>query len=263
MHKETLLDVFKHDIDTLVAPKTLTHYVTPSLYVSSLYFLKFNVSYASMIGFLVICLVALFVRNKRFVKFGVREATEAYGLFLLTQLAVVYSLADRGQVEKCLFTMILWNICSPLIHWASHTETYKQGFDSVGMQSFHDQIHHSSSHSRKPKNVAMEGLVNVIGMSWMCVPMWRFLHPWTCLYLSLVYATVHLINQRIFESAAHAQHHADKFTNYGPDYMDVLYNTKGDAAPEPLTNGVPNLILLGIFVQGMKHAFRGTERANK
>ena len=46
------------------------------------------------------------------------------------------------------------------------------------------------------------------------------------------------------QSPQHEQHHRDKFTNFGPDYMDVLYNTKGDETPESLNSGVVNIAVL-------------------
>ena len=41
---------------------------------------------------------------------------------------------------------------------------------------------------------------------------------------ALFYATYHLINYPLKgEKHVHSEHHKDYYTNYGPDFMDILY----------------------------------------
>ena len=217
-------------------------YTAASLYVSSIYCLKFGINYSAMIGVIVICFSALYARNAKFVRFGACEAAKAYSLFLLAQMASVCLLSKR--VDKGIFTLLVVNAVAPITHMLGHSNTLVNACRLIGIRAFHHDVHHSES-SRKPLNVFRESLLNVFYMSFLWFPLsWKYCDTFICFMMGCLYASYHLINQRILESPQHAHHHEDISTNFAPDYMDVLYNTKGDDQPEYSNTGVINVIVV-------------------
>ena len=218
-------------------------YAAASLYVSFIYCIKFGINYSAMIGVIVICFSALYARNAKFVRFGAREAAKAYSVFLLAQIASVCLLSKR--VDKGLVTLLVVNALAPVVHYGSHLESFVKLYNFFKLTSFHDEIHHDLKVSRKRINVYREAQVNIFATSFLWLPPVRkYCDRTVCLFFGSLYASYHLINQRLLESPQHECHHKNKFTNLGPDYMDVLYNTKGDSQPEYCNTGVINVVVL-------------------
>ena len=228
-------------------------YAAASLYVSSIYCFKFGINYSTMIGVMVICFSALYARNAKFVRFGAWEAAKAYLLFILAQIASVCLLSMR--VDKGLFTLLVVNAIAPVTHCVSHLKAFRNICDYIGVIAFHDRVHHQLEVSRKASNIYREAQLNVFATSFLWFPLsWKYCDKLVCLQFGLWYASFHLINQRLLESPQHKQHHKDKFTNFGFDYIDVLYNTKGDNQPEYSNTAAVNVIVISSVIYLIKRS---------
>lgn len=230
---------------SLERKKEIMTYISINLFVILYIFRKFGMSYTSVIKIIVICFASLFVCNYKFIKVNALDAFKAYSLFITGQIVLTCILSDT--VEKGLATLLIMNALSPLTHWLIHTERYANFI--LPLKSFHDNIHHLTNESHKVTNIIIEGIWNIVSMSFLWFPpFWFYGDKLTILSYGLLYSSYHLINQRLLKSPQHEYHHNDKFTNFGPDYIDVLYNTKGDNKPESLNTGIINIvIILGIM----------------
>ena len=63
-----------------------------------------------------------------------------------------------------------------------------------------------------------------------------------------------MFNYHYYDVQTHVKHHLDTTTNFGPDIMDIIFDTKqeGDEI-ENMDNGIINTIILLIFVAGVKY----------
>lgn len=109
---------------------------------------------------------------------------------------------------------------------------------------FHHKIHHDTNINRQPGNLIIEfaqniltqGLILAIIFSQIGIAFnvrnypgthFRFNYAAITMY-SLLYATVHIINYNLSPSTCHEQHHQNYMTNFGIDFIDILFNTKFD-----------------------------------
>ena len=94
---------------------------------------------------------------------------------------------------------------------------------------FHDKIHHDTSINKKPINIFYEVLNNFLIQGGLIYAVYlgsRYIEPEMFLLWAFMYTTIHHVNYSIINSAEHKAHHANKFTNYGLDIWDVVFNTK-------------------------------------
>lgn len=133
------------------------------------------------------------------------------------------------------------------IHAVTHTDWYLSNAEKYNEDwKFHHSIHHDSSVNTQMENICYEFFQNIFTTSLIWFPpAWVLLHIPTCISFGFIYASYHLINQRLLDSRAHLLHHKNEKYNYGFDFMDVLFGTKhpDDKTYEDLTTGVLNVVI--------------------
>jgi len=78
-----------------------------------------------------------------------------------------------------------------------------------------------------------------------------FLDVWVILFSVLLYCSIHNVNYGYLKvNKVHSLHHEDVFTNLGPDFFDVLFNTKNekDVDVEDISHYIPNAIILTLIL---------------
>ena len=117
---------------------------------------------------------------------------------------------------------------------------------------FHDKIHHDTTINKQPINIMWE----FIGNFWMqagILLLTKYLLFYTdnstIVLWGISYATVHNINYVISPSKIHMNHHVNKFTNYGIDIWDIVFNTKmpGDSI-EDINHYSINFIICSLII---------------
>jgi len=102
---------------------------------------------------------------------------------------------------------------------------------------FHDTDHHDTTINKRWVNVATEFIQNIVttSISFIIVNIICDLNFNNIIILSygLIYAITHNVLYFEGESLTHIQHHEDKYTNYGLDFVDILMGTKFDKTIEP------------------------------
>jgi len=78
----------------------------------------------------------------------------------------------------------------------------------------------------------------------------RFFNYYGILFWSLLYSTYHLDWHFIKADNPHSHHHKNDKTNYGPDILDILFETKMDEdIIENMNYAIINIVLVfGLFV---------------
>ena len=65
------------------------------------------------------------------------------------------------------------------------------------------------------------------------------------LFTTFLYTSFHMINYHILKVPTHVKHHENSKSNFGPDIMDILFNTKQDRDYiEDMNHGVINVVLI-------------------
>lgn len=131
--------------------------------------------------------------------------------------------------------------------------------------NFHDYIHHNSEINKNWEHVIVECASNMFTQGIAIILLYKILgiqlningsiislnYPIIFAW-SLLYATIHNINYNIITPHCHIQHHINKYTNYGIDFMDIIFNTKYDQVPEAMNHASINIfaiMLLIIFIK--------------
>ena len=104
------------------------------------------------------------------------------------------------------------------------------------MIDFHDKDHHNTDINKRPINVVTEFIQNIFTISVLflivnnvCNLNFNNLIIWA---YGIIYAIMHNVLYVNNVSVTHVQHHTDKFTNYGLDFIDIVMGTKYDETLE-------------------------------
>lgn len=121
---------------------------------------------------------------------------------------------------------------------------------------FHDSIHHDTEINKQPLNIFYEVTNNFFiqgGLVYAVYIASRYIEPEMFILWAFMYTTIHHINYPLIGSKEHREHHENKFTNYGLDIWDVVFNTKPKSeegkqiTPEDFNHIIFNL-LVGITI---------------
>lgn len=127
---------------------------------------------------------------------------------------------------------------------------------------FHTNIHHNSKCNKKIYNILFEFIENIFTQSIGLIILLYIIKPkliiFNCelrlnstliLLWGFLYATIHLINYDIINCEAHSEHHKNSDLNFGPDFLDIFYNSKDDNSHiEDFNHGIINLIIICIVL---------------
>ena len=127
---------------------------------------------------------------------------------------------------------------------------------------FHSNIHHNSKINKKWYNIIIEFIENICSQSILLIILLSIINPtfkiMNCdiklnktliLVWGLIYTSLHLINYNIINCEIHNVHHQNSNYNFGPDPVDILFNSKKDINNiENFNHGVINLIIICILI---------------
>jgi hypothetical protein len=97
----------------------------------------------------------------------------------------------------------------------------------------HIQIHHNHA-LELPRwlNLVSEAIVNFFGFTILLLFEWligvKFLSTWIVLAAAFLYICMHILDYSIWPNPEHQLHHGKANCNYGPQFMDVIFNTRCD-----------------------------------
>jgi len=136
-----------------------------------------------------------------------------------------------------------------VVHWLSHhievrpwLNTYDNWFTrnkwikqcinwGCDFIEFHSTTHHDSAINKQPTNIAYEFINNALTQGLLVIVLKYVLSlvdNKVLILWALFYASVHNINYLYVKPLTHQEHHQDALTNYGIDFMDVIFGTKYD-----------------------------------
>lgn len=146
----------------------------------------------------------------------------------------------------------------------------------VYLLDFHDKIHHDTNINKKWQNIAIEILMNIytegIALILMCkfldfgikIRSYIFKLNYPILFAwSILYATIHNINYNIITPVCHIQHHLNESTNYGIDFMDIIFGSKYDNNPEEMNHASFNVIIIMLFIIFIKDYYQPNNKISK
>ena len=148
---------------------------------------------------------------------------------------------------------------SYIAHFLTHIECFY-----LNVYSITHQYHHYN-----PKNdivsyileCVIEYLFLIDSVIFKYIVMWLvnidlwYINEWVLLFGYIIYTTVHNINYAMLKvNDYHTYHHIDCHTNYGPDILDFIFNTKNEntLSCENTLHYIPNIIVSFIIVYMIK-----------
>lgn len=140
-----------------------------------------------------------------------------------------------------------------VVHWFMHK------YKNTILGKIH-AVHHNPEYKDNISTEIFEIFVNLMiigGLLW--IPIIMVLENYAGIHLanhyvilawSIIFTTYHLINYHIFNHTVHAQHHNEKgVNNYGPEWFDIICNTKAeDSEIEDMNSVIVNIIVATAFV---------------
>ena len=174
-----------------------------------------------------------------------------YFLYLFTLF--IFSFLISNDFITILNTIIFINLWSYLIHMFSHINMYKINFKYFifgSLYNLHNLFHHNSINNRKLNYLVLEFFSNFWNTSFIyyyfIFRLFKIEFPFDitiCILYGLLYGTYHLINQNLIKHNSHILHHKNNFNNFGPDFIDLIFNTK-IGSYENMNSGIINIIII-------------------
>jgi len=166
-------------------------------------------------------------------------------------LGLYLSLISK-DLYRGIFTLLFCTLFSYFSHRLSHR------IFPLNYKYFHI-LHHNIKYNKKWWAELIECIVNLIQIGGIIlIPINILIEKYTniklfnnylILYFSLVYTSTHMINYHILDVNTHRVHHEDTNTNYGPDYVDILFNTKSENSTlEDMNTTIINALVSAIVV---------------
>ena len=197
-----------------------------------------------------------------------RKNGKIYNLGLSLKTNIIYNLSifiacivigyKTNDILISLITGVVIYFWSFGIHYIAHKVPYK--FNP-------HMIHHTKDVSHKWWAILIESIINIFGSGGLTLAMInifiersfkiRLLNNYVLLYTTLLYTTFHIINYHILKVSTHIDHHKYDTSNYGPDIMDILFNTKVDGGEiEDMNHATINsvfILILILFIMDSKY----------
>jgi hypothetical protein len=164
---------------------------------------------------------------------------------------------NNDCILRTVLTFILITFWTYIVHIAMHI--YKE--NPIGKMH---HIHHNSLYKNDLSADIFEVLINIIiigGVIWIPIMMllekysgYRLVNHYIILIWAIVFTTYHLVNYHQLNDEVHKQHHTeDGKNNYGPEWYDILFNTKAEHSNiENMNSGIINMVIATIGVLYLK-----------
>jgi len=139
-------------------------------------------------------------------------------LLLISVLIITWDNICNGI--KTFFFMLL---ASHLFHYSCHMALYTN--------SVHLYHHNHNNYLSHISQVILEFCSILFFIFSKRIWGWNFLNEWVIQFYYLFYTTVHNVNYSIFHvNNVHENHHKLLLLNLGPDFCDILFQTKFDVS---------------------------------
>jgi len=199
------------------------------------------------------------------------ESIKKNYLYFLTVFFCLYKFKQNKNYNssyiKLVFSFIIISMIGYLSHYISHhlnfTDFYKKNDNVLTRNSyinntltglcrfldFHDSRHHDTSINKQIKNIIYEFLNNVILQGVGLVIFIKIMDIRVIILWAFMYATIHNINYLFIKPTTHSDHHLNSHTNYGIDFVDIIFNSKYDWNDiETHNHGAINLLLITYII---------------
>jgi hypothetical protein len=178
---------------------------------------------------------------------------------LWTALVIVFIINYKTDqnIFIAIFTFYFVTSWSYFTHLLSHTKL----FNAFGQ--FH-LLHHNPEYAESSIVFLLEALIDFFtfggfllifaGIFIEKIVGFRIFNYYIILLWSFFYLSYHLINYHLSKPDAHKQHHIDNGTsNFGPEWMDIIFDTKTDNSKfENLNSGIINMVIITIVILYLK-----------
>jgi sterol desaturase/sphingolipid hydroxylase (fatty acid hydroxylase superfamily) len=143
------------------------------------------------------------------------------------------------------------------VHWFMHK------YENTILGKIH-AIHHMPEYKDYISTEIFEIFVNLTiigGLLWIPIIMVlenyvgiQLANHYVILAWAIIFTTYHLINYHILSHAVHAQHHTENgVNNYGPEWFDIICNTKAENSEiEDMNSVIANIIVVTALVLSLK-----------
>ena len=195
-------------------------------------------------------------------------------IFYIGMVLIIYFYSKKTNtgIFCNLISFILFSLFGYLVHVTSHyfnfnylneklinqktlltnNKTIKNLMKKISnIVDFHENVHHDLSVNKTPKNLIYEFLNNFLFQGfifYIVIIFFRNLNPKIAIIWGLIYASSHIINFNFINPITHQQHHENKFTNFGLDVWDIIFNTKFNHEIENCNHMTINLFLIFFLV---------------
>lgn len=169
-------------------------------------------------------------------------------------MTLIFGYVSNDYIRTILTTIIIF-IWAYTTHILAHMIQPLKWFHS---------FHHDDRTSHTWYGELIETLVNIFGSGGLTILFlnifleiitgYKLLNNYVIFLFSFFYASYHMINYHILKVSTHVNHHKEVKTNYGPDIMDIIFNTKHkeDTEIENMNHGTINIIILTVLTLYMK-----------
>lgn len=153
------------------------------------------------------------------------------------------------NITNGIITFLMTFVYSYLLHKATHID--------INLFSIAHHYHHDAI----PPTIfsTIIELIAELGILSVCIPLWiidyiwnvHLINEWVVLFFTLLYISVHNINYSILHvNNSHKLHHENVYTNIGPDFCDILFQTKHpeDDDVENMYHYIINLIICAVVI---------------
>jgi hypothetical protein len=187
-------------------------------------------------------------------------------IFLIFNIYVIARLTDKNFF-RAIFTFIFAE------NWTYWSHKYCHYTQADPVSKLH-MVHHTPMLRYNASSDIIESLVNLIIIGGIIlIPInilinrtlnIKLLNNSVLIYWAIIYTTYHLFNFHYYPNISHQAHHktdtnsnnkknAINATNYGPEYLDIVNNTKPDGQPiQNISTIVINMIVATIIIYKLR-----------
>lgn len=159
-----------------------------------------------------------------------------------------------GYLNQSILRGLLTGIFVYVWAYGAHILAHKYSF----FRYFHS-FHHDETITRTWYAQLIETLVNIVGCGGLSILVLNLiierkydvllLDNDILLLMTFLYTSYHMINYHVLDVPTHKGHHTYVYSNYGPDIMDIIFDTKQDGDTfEDMNSAVFNTVIIAVFI---------------
>jgi hypothetical protein len=167
-----------------------------------------------------------------------------YNLSIVIACIIIGSI--NKDIQKAIFTGGVLYFWAYIVHIVAH---------KIPPMTFFHGFHHNHKINTTWYAELIETVVNILGSGGLSLAIMnmlvdgifniKLLDNDVLLFTTFLYTSFHMINYHVLKVPTHVKHHEKPNTNFGPDIMDILFNTKQDRDNiEDMNHGVINVVLI-------------------